>query len=67
MSERIFVSGCHAFFTAASDVVGHGQGSAPVQQDFDDLVVVAVGRQHEGGDVGGEGRRVRRDRLPTLQ
>ena len=46
--------------------MGGGQGGASVQQDLDDLVVVGVGRQDEGGDVGGEGGRVTVHRLPAL-
>ena len=37
-----------------------------IEQDLDDLVVVGVGGQDERRDVRGEGRGVRRDRLPTL-
>ena len=35
-------------------MVGAGKAGAPVQQDLDDLVVVGVGREHQGGHVGGE-------------
>ena len=37
-----------------------------VEQDLDDLVVVGVGGQDEGGDVGREGGSVGGDRLPAL-
>lgn len=36
-------------------VMRHRQGGSPVQQDLDYLVVVPVGGQDEGCDVGGEG------------
>ena len=35
-------------------VVRARKAGAPVQQDFDDLVVVGVGREHQGRHVGGE-------------
>ena len=35
-------------------VVGAGKAGTPVQQDLDDLVVVGVCREHQGGHVGGE-------------
>ena len=47
-------------------VVGAGEDGPPVEEDLDDLVVVGVGGQDEGGDVRGEGRRVRGDCLPAL-
>ena len=47
-------------------VVGAGEDGPPVEEDLDDLVVVGVGGQDERGDVRGEGRRVRGDRLPAL-
>ena len=47
-------------------VVGTGEDGPSVEEDLDDLVVVGVGGQDEGGDVRGEGRRVRGDCLPAL-
>ena len=35
-------------------VVRAGKAGAPVEQDLDDLVVVGVGRQHQGLHVGSE-------------
>ena len=35
-----------------------GDAEAAVQQDLDDLVVVGVSGEDQGGDVGGEGGRV---------
>ena len=45
-------------------VVGAGKAGAPVQQDLDDLVVVGVGREHEGRHVGGEHGLLLAQRLP---
>ena len=42
------------------------QSGTAVEEDFDDLVVVGVGGQDEGGDVGREGGSVGGDRLPAL-
>ena len=47
-------------------MVRTGEPGSSVQQDLDDLVVVGVGGQDEGGDVGREGGSVGGDRLPAL-
>ncbi len=48
-------------------VMRDGQDGAAVQQDLDDLIVVAVGGQDEGCDVRGKVGSVGRDCLPTLK
>ena len=45
-------------------VVRAGEAGAPVKQDLDDLVVVGVGREHQGGHVGGEHSLLLAQRLP---
>ena len=47
-------------------VVGTREDCPAVEEDLDDLVVVGVGGQDEGGDVGREGGSVGGDRLPAL-
>ena len=49
------------------DIVGHRKCCPAVEQNFDDFVVVPVGRQHQRRDVRGERRRLRGNRLPTLK
>ena len=58
MSQTIFTPGLSAVFTPTSDIMRGGQDSTSVQQDLDDLVVVGVSGEDQGGDVRGEGGRV---------
>jgi hypothetical protein len=54
MIQRVFSSADMAVPTRAAHVVWLGDAVAPVQQDLDDLVVVPLGGQDDGRDVGGE-------------
>ena len=58
MPETVLSSRLCAVLTPAPDVVRRWQSGSSVQQDLDDLVVVGVGCQDEGRDVGSEGGRV---------
>lgn len=66
MAQRVRLAGVNALVTAAPHVVRHRQRRAAIQQDLDDLVVVAMGGQNQWRYV----RRVRRrrtiDRFPGL-
>ena len=55
MPQAVLRAALHAVGAAAARVVRLGDAEAPVQQDLDDLVVVAVGGQDDGGDVRREG------------
>jgi len=46
--------------------MGHGQHGTPIQEDLDDLIVVAVSRQDQGRNVRRKGRRVLRGGFPAL-
>jgi len=46
--------------------VRHGQRGPAIQEDFEYLVVIAVGGQDEGRDVHGEGGLGAVHRLPAL-
>jgi len=48
------------------DVVRHGQRGPAIQEDFEYLVVIAVGGQDKGRDVHGEGGLGAVHRLPAL-
>ena len=47
-------------------MMGCRHDGSPVEQNFNDLVIVGVGGEDERGDVGGEGGRVGGERLPAL-
>ena len=49
------------------DVVGHRQSGASIQQDLEDLVIIAMGGQYQRSDIGREGRGGAIHFLPTLQ
>lgn len=51
----------------AANIVRHRQRGAPIQKDFDDLVVVPVSGQYQGCDVRRERRGVRWQRFPALK
>lgn len=51
----------------AANIVRHRQRGAPIQKDFDDLVVVPVSGQYQGCDVRRECRGVRWQRFPALK
>ena len=55
MPQAVLRAALQAGVAAAAGVVRLGDAEAPVQQDLDDLVIVSVRRQDDGGDVWREG------------
>ena len=51
----------------AANIVRHRQRGAPIQKDFDDLVVVPVSGEDQWRDVRRECRGVRWQRFPALK
>ena len=66
VSETVFTPWLRTILAATAYIMRWGKSSTTVQQNLDDLVVVGVGGQDEGGDVRGEGGGVCWQRLPTL-
>lgn len=66
VSEGILLPRLNALITATSHIMGHGQHGTPIQEDLDDLIVVAVSRQDQRRNVRREGRRVLRGGFPAL-
>lgn len=54
MTQAVHVRVGHALHAVATHSMRLGDGDASLKEQFDDLVVVGVGGQDDGGDVRGE-------------
>lgn len=56
VAQAVHVGAGHALHAVAADLMRSGHGDPFLNQEFDDLVVICVGCQNDGGDVRSEFR-----------